>query len=288
MTETLPSADGSEFASFWHGALNPFAYGCLASFPAAGASLRVYSYDPRLDVPPGVRLEDANAICPDESLTRRFIANGKPSIATFADMFRYRMIRDRGYCWVDTDILCLTKPAFGRDDVVFCRQADAVGTGLINNAVLKLPPSHPAMAELAATAEAAVDVDQRWGALGPFLLTPVLARYGLDDCALDSHVCYPIEPEQFWKLFLPAYRDWAHEAARGATFVHLWSEAIVWSGYDFWACPPAGSYLHDAFRRVGGLNRFRRVATESEVIRLMAKPIAECQGAAATKATASD
>ncbi len=288
MTETLPSADGCEFASFWHGTLNPFAHGCLASFPAAGASLRVFSYDPRLDLPPGVRLEDANAICPDESLTRRFIANGKPSIATFADMFRYRMIRDRGYCWVDTDILCLTKPAFGGDGVVFCRQADAVGTGLINNAVLKLPPSHPAISELFATAEAAVDVDQRWGALGPFLLTPVLARYGLYDCALNSHVCYPIEPEQFWKLFLPAYRDWAHEAARGATFVHLWSEAIVWSGYDFWACPPAGSYLHDAFRRVGGLNRFRRIATESEVIRLMAKPIAKSLGAAATKATASD
>ena len=103
-----------------------------------------------------------------------------------------------------------------------------------------------------------------------------------------SHVCYPIEPEQFWKLFLPAYRDWAQEAARGATFVHLWSEAIVWSGYDFWACPPAGSYLHDAFTRVGALSRFRRIATEDEVIRLMAKPIAELERAAATKAVASN
>ena len=109
MTAGRPSADGCEFASFWHGTLNPFAYACLASFAQAGASLRVFSYDPRLDLPPGVRLEDASAICPDQSLTRRFIANGKPSIATFADMFRYRMIRDRGYCWVDTDILCLTQ-----------------------------------------------------------------------------------------------------------------------------------------------------------------------------------
>lgn len=287
MPESRRPREECEFASFWHGTLNPFAYGCLASFPAAGASLRVFSYDPRLDLPPGVRLEDARAICADESLTRRFIANGKPSIATFADMFRYRMIRDKGYCWVDADILCLTKPAFGRDDVIFCRQADAVGTSLINNAVLRLPPSHPALAELVATGEAAVDVDQRWGALGPFLLTPVLTKHGLYDRALDSHVCYPIEPEQFWKLFLPAYRDWANEAARGATFVHLWSEAIVWSGYDFWACPPAGSYLHDAFARVGALFRFRRIATQEEVIRLMAKPIADSERAAATKAIPS-
>jgi hypothetical protein len=288
MIVSRDSADGCEFASFWHGTLNPFAYACLASFPAAGAILRVFSYDLRLDLPPGIRLEDAREICPDESLIRRYIANGKPSIATFADMFRYRMIRDVGHCWVDTDILCLKKPEFGGDGVIFCRQADAVGTSLVNNAVLRLPPAHPALAELLGTAEAAIDVDQPWGALGPFLLTPVLIKYGIYDRALDSHVCYPIEPEQFWKLFLPAYRDWAHEAARGATFVHLWSEAIVWSGYDFWACPPAGSYLHEAFGRVGALRRFRRVATEEELLRLMAKPIAESGRATLSKAPASD
>ena len=112
--------------------------------------------------------------------------------------------------------------------------------------------------------------------------------YGLYDRALDSHVCYPIEPEQFWKLFLPGYRDWAAEASRGASFVHLWSEAIAWSGYDFWTCPPAGSYLREAFERVGALSRFRRVATEDEVLRLMAKPIAQSQRAVPPSAIASD
>ena len=48
----------------------------------------------------------------------------------------------------------------------------------------------------------------------------------------------------------------------------------MWSGYDFSSCPPAGSYLNEAFRRVGALDRFRRVASEDEVLRLMAKPIA--------------
>ena len=162
MTASCSSSEGREFASFWHGTLNPFAYACLASFAQAGASLRVFSYDPRLDLPPGVRLEDARAICPDETLTRRFIANGKPSIATFADMFRYRMIQETGSCWVDTDILCLRKPSFAANGFIFCRQADAVGTGLINNAVLRLPPSHPALAELVAAAEAAIDLDARW------------------------------------------------------------------------------------------------------------------------------
>ena len=281
-------ADDCEFGSFWHGTLNPFAYACLSSFPQAGVSLSVYSYDPQLDLPRGVRLADARTICPDESLTRQFIANGKPSLAHFADMFRYRMMRRTGFCWVDTDILCLSKPAFGNDGFVFCRQADAVSTSLVNNAVLRLPPTSPALTELIAAAEAAIDVDQRWGAIGPFLLTPVLAKYDLTKHALDPHVCYPIEPEQFWKLFLPSYRNWAESAARGASFVHLWSEAIAWSGYDFWTCPPPGSYLYEAFERLGALGRFRRRATEDEVLRLMAKPIADSKRSARRDAIASD
>jgi hypothetical protein len=131
------------------------------------------------------------------------------------------------------------------------------------------------LAELERAAEAAIDVDQKWGAIGPFLLTPVLAKYNLTEHALDSRVCYPIEPEQFWKLFLPSYREWVADAIRCASFVHLWSEAIVWSGYDFWACPPPGSYLHEAFERLGALDRFHRVAAEDEVLRLMEKPIAQ-------------
>jgi hypothetical protein len=280
--------DGCEFASFWHGRLNPFAYACLSSFPQAGVSLRVFTYDPRLELPPGVRHADAGTICPDESLTHRFIANGKLSLATFADMFRYRMMRQTGCCWIDTDMLCLSRPAFGNDGFVFCRQADAVGTSLVNNAVLRLPPTSAALAELIAAADSAIDVDQRWGAIGPFLLTPILDKHNLTRHALDSHVCYPIEPEQFWKLFLPAYREWAETTVRGASFVHLWSEAIVWSGYDFWACPPPGSYLHEAFEHVGALGRFRRVATEDEVLRVMAKAIADSKRLARNGATASD
>ena len=284
MSEDIPSAGLAtapktwEFGSFWHGPLNPFAYACLASFAQAGADLRVYSYDRRLDLPPGVRLADARGVCPDESLVGRFIANGKPSIATFADMFRYRMIQSTGCCWVDTDIVCLARPEFASDEFVFCRQADAVGTSLVNNAVLRLPRSHAALAELVATAQSAVDVDQPWGAIGPFLLTPVLTKYGLGARALDSHVCYPIEPEQFWKPFLPACRSEVAEAVGGSNLLHLWSEAIAWSGYDFATRPPVGSYLHEAFRRAGALDRFRRVS-DDEVIARMARRIAPSEKA---------
>jgi hypothetical protein len=267
-----------EFASFWHGGpLNPFAYACLASFPQADADIRLYSYDHRLEVPPGVRLEDARSVSPDESQVRRYIVDGRPSLATFADLFRYRMIRETGCCWVDADLVCLMTPSFTNEPYVFCRQADAVSTLLVNNAVLRLPPSDPALAELVATAESVIDMDQKWGALGPFLLTPVLRKHGLYDKALDPRVCYPIEPEQFFKPFLSSYREQVEEALDGATLLHLWSEAIRWSSYDLSVCPPARSYLHECFRRLGALDRFSRAADEDEVRRLMAGPIAACE-----------
>lgn len=258
-----------EFASFWHGGpLNPFAYACLASFPRAEAEIRLYAYDLGLEAPPGVRLADARSVCADELLVGRFTVAGKPSIATFADFFRYRMIRDTGCCWVDTDLICLRRPEFAGEPTIFCRQADAVSRLLVNNAVLRLPADEPALAELVATAESAIGVDQKWGALGPFLLTPVLERHGLYAKALDPHVCYPVEPEQFWKPFLPGWRDRVAETVAGATMLHLWSEAIRWSAYDFAVRPPEGSYLHDCFRRLGVLDRFSRDADEEDLRRL--------------------
>jgi hypothetical protein len=288
MTSVPPSGDDGTFASFWHGGpLHAFAWACLASFPEEGARLSLYSYDPQLEVPPGVRPADARDICADETLVSRYLADGKPSIAAFADMFRYRMIRETGLCWVDADLVCLKKPGFAKDAYIYCRQADAVSTLLVNNAVLKLPPADPALAELVATAEAAAGVDGRWGALGPFLLTPILEKHGLYAKAFDPRVCYPIEPEQFWKPFLPSYRDEVARAASGATLMHLWSEAIRWSGYDFAACPPEGSYLWERFRKVGALARFARLSDEDEVRRAMGAQIAEYERRTADGAAAS-
>ncbi len=267
-----------DFASFWHGGpLHPFAWACLASFPDERATLSLFSYDVRLETPPGVELLDARTICPDETLVQRYLANGKPSIATFADMFRYRMIRETGACWVDTDLICLKTPGFSKDAYIYGRQADAVSTLLVNNAVLKLPRAEPALAELVATAEAGADVDGRWGALGPFLLTPVLEKHGLYERAFDPRVCYPLGPEQFWRPFLPGWRDQVAEAVEGATFLHLWSEAIHWAGYAFDLRPPEGSYLWERFCRAGALDRFRGGCSEDEVRRLMGRAIAESE-----------
>lgn len=260
-----------EFASFWHGPLDALAYGCLASFAHAGAALRLYSYDVGIAAPAGVEVADARAICPDESLLRRYLVAGKPSLATFADMFRYRLIRRTGCCWVDTDILCLTRPDFSQSPIVFGRQPEFRGESVINNAVLKLPPGHPLLDDLIQHAEDAVDKDLSWGAIGPFLLTELAEKHGVAKSARDFTQFYPIEPDHFWKLLLPEWRDAVAAAASGATFLHLWGELFNRCGYEKSVCPPRGSYLHGFFQRIGTLDRFARVYGESEVSALTAE-----------------
>ncbi|MGA2792207.1 MAG: hypothetical protein ABSE69_01535 [Roseiarcus sp.] len=264
------SADAPEFATFWHGPLNGIAYGCLASFAHVGAHLRLYTYDDRIDPPRGVEVADARQVCPDQSLLWRYVAAGKPSLAKFADMFRYKLVRETGCCWVDTDIVCLRKPDIADDSIVFGRQSEAYGKSLINNAVLRLPPRHPLLSELVRRAEDAVDIDQPWGAIGPFLLTELAEKYGVGHYARDFPHFNPIEPDHFWKPLLPIYRDSVAFATRQATFLHLWGELIERSAYDKSACPPVGSFLYDVFQRLGTLDRFARVYDERELENRMA------------------
>lgn len=262
---------GAEFATFWRGPLNPIAYSCLASFPAVGTKLVVYSYDHRLDLPAGVEQEDARRICPDPSLLDRYRVGGKPSVAMFADMFRYLLVRDTGCCWVDADLVCLRRPDFSGEAIVYGRQAEARGKALINNAVLRLPADHPLLSDLIRHAEAAVDTDQSWGAIGPFLLTGLAEKHGVDHLARDEAEFYPIDADNFWRPLLPAFSRAVAAATRQATFLHLWSAMFERSHYDLWACPPEGSFLHAAFERLGTLGRFARLYHERALSRLLSE-----------------
>ncbi len=269
------SAGAAKFATFWHGPLNPLAYGCLASFAHVGADLRVYTYDAAIDLPPGVGVADARLICPDRSLLSRYLVAGKPSLATFADLFRYKMIQKTGFCWVDADIICLRKPDFADEPIVFGRQSEAYGRSLINNAVLKLPPGHPLLEEIIRRAESVVDIDQPWGAIGPFLLSDLAEEFGVDGYARDFRDFYPIEPDHFWKPLLAARRGEVAAATTQATFLHLWGELYERSGYDRSARPPVGSFLFDLFQRFGTLDRFKWTYDERALASRLAEWIAK-------------
>lgn len=246
------------FATFWVGEMDPISYSCLASFPHLGMRLRLYSYDPDVEVPDGVSLRDAREIVNAPELMSRFLVDEKPSPSKFSNYFRYVMIQKTGLCWVDCDILALRKVDFSTEPSLFARQTETGGRKQFNGAVLRFSPDHPMLADLIDRARAGMDVSTGWGVLGPALITEMARKHELVHAARPRDDFYPIRGREFWKPLLADYRAETESAVAGATFLHLWHEMYRKSGYQKDVAPAAGSYLHDMFGAMGTLGRFSR------------------------------
>ncbi len=258
-------AKAPDFVSFWHGPIDGLTYGCLASFPYHGARLRVYCYDDNIQVPPGIDLADAREICADTSLVGRYIADGKVEFSKFSNLFRYLLIQQTGRCWVDCDFLCLKRPEFQYEEMVFGYQMPKEHPAAINGAILKLPREHAVLTELIQHARDVVDLDQHWGVIGPRLITPKFHETGLSRFASGTADYYPISCAHFWKLMLPEERENVESAVRSSKLLHLWHHMFEVAGYKKDVAPPKGSYLHRALERVGALDRFNGIYDVDEL-----------------------
>ena len=94
------------FQSFWLGnVLSPYEKMCIRSFIDHGHTFHLYTYSSQLEVPDGVELKDAAELL---DLSEYFTQNkgvGTGSHAPFSDLFRYKLLAQRGGWWVDTDVV---------------------------------------------------------------------------------------------------------------------------------------------------------------------------------------
>lgn len=259
----------TEFVTFWHGPLDPITYACLASFPFHGVRLQLYSYDLNLRVPAGVEVVDARRIIRDEGLIERYIVNGSTSFSKFSNLFRYRLLDKTGGCWVDGDVLCMKRPDFSTSEFVFGHQFSNDGPWALNGAVLKLPRKHPMLMELTERATDAVDIDSKWGVIGPLLVTEMAVKHDVFHHARPQHEFYPVRFRNFWHVLLPGYKARLDQATQDSTFLHLWNECYRQCNYDKTIAPPEGSFLHTQFARLGMLDEFRKTYSRTEMRTLL-------------------
>jgi hypothetical protein len=227
------------FQSFWHGGpLSPYERMCLRSFVDCGHAVDLYTYDPGLDVPAGVRVRDAGELIgPDEVFVYEAEGFGKGSPSAFSNLFRYKLLAERGGWWIDTDVVCLTDriPDLGE---FFARQdADLVACG-----VMYFAPGHPVMArclERATRLGRAV----RWGETGPHLLTRVLGEGGDLGRALPASVCYPVHHSQALDVLRPSMTAVLAPRLESSLFLHVWNAVLVFRGVQKTSLPPRGSLL---------------------------------------------
>ena len=102
------------FQSFWAGpSLSPYEHLCLTSFIDRGHAFDLYTFDANLAVPAGVQLRDAATILDQSEYFVYENGPGRGSPSAFANLFRYKLLQDKGGWWVDTDVICLADEHLG-------------------------------------------------------------------------------------------------------------------------------------------------------------------------------
>jgi hypothetical protein len=228
--------------SLWIGQLSPLEHLCLQSFTAQGHPFHLYTYEPIDNVPPGVTLQDAAKILPASKIFRNQRGQGKGSLAAFSDLFRYKLLLERGGWWVDTDVFCL-KPFDFSAPYVFGAEDKPVASGII-----KMPGGCTLARQCYESARHVSPKKITWNEL-VLILEHNVRELGLLPYVLPAENFSPIvwhEVPDFVrgeKIFVPSPRSYA---------VHLYNEMWRRNDLDKWGTYPSTSVLN-VLRRYAGL-----------------------------------
>jgi len=230
----------ADCVTLWIGdSLGPVERACLRSALRHGHRVFLYCFRPPAGLPEGVELRDAAVILPENHVIR----HRSGSVAPFSDWFRYELQKRGLGTWIDMDMYLL-RPIDGQRDYLFGEER----LGILNNAVLRLPPDSPLIEELLMpfTRTAAPWLPMRhramlqirkwfvgrvdagtmpWGTTGPGALTAAAAKFELSSHALPPDVFYPVHwKDAAWILDPAIQLD--KVVTEETVAVHLWNECI--------------------------------------------------------------
>jgi hypothetical protein len=115
---------------------------------------------------------------------------GGRQLGGFSNLFRYKLLLDRGGWWVDTDVLCLSANLPENRYTFAWEEAGSIGT-----AILRLDKASQVAERLYAAAERTIQLKQEsvaWGDIGPVLLTKCMAEESFEHQAPPSRCFYPL------------------------------------------------------------------------------------------------
>jgi hypothetical protein len=98
--------------SLWIGeSLSPLEQLTIKSFLSQGHQFTLWTYEQVDNIPTGTDVRSADEIIPESMVFRynnpSYLGHGQYSYAGFSDLFRYKLLYEKGGCWTDMDITCL-------------------------------------------------------------------------------------------------------------------------------------------------------------------------------------
>ncbi len=227
----------------------------LASFMRHRHAYHLYVYDD-LEVPKGVTLRDANEILPRQAV---FKDRALESFANFSDIFRYRLLLERGGFWADMDTICL-RPFDFPQDYVFAMERTQEGTeeriqygpAWVCGGVIKAPAGCEIIQYLYEASLERAAGNYEWWELGPPLITAAVSRFGLSRFVEPAATFVPLD-WWAWQNILsddPVVQQEVMAAlARPAHAVHLWNSMWTRAGLGKDAAYPSACFYEQLKRR---------------------------------------
>ena len=198
----------------------------LVSFLEQGHPAVLYSYREPAGVPGGIEVRDASEIIPENQVFT--YDNGSP--AAFANLFRYKLLFDKGGWWLDTDVVCV-RPLPKMDHFYVAGEKGPAG---LCNGIMYAPASDSICARLYGRALARGAKGLYWGETGAALIRSEVAEHML---APPETFC----PINYWDVKSIVRERNSPFLGRSTLAVHLWNEMWRTEGLDKDATYPSGS-----------------------------------------------
>jgi hypothetical protein len=211
--------------AFWHGPITTMERLSVASFLAHGHEVHVFTYGELDDLPGGTVICDAREVLPPMSRWRGPVyRDSRGSFSAYSNLFRYKLLYERGGWWVDLDTVCL-QPFDFAEEYVFATEPDQT----LAPGVLRVPAGTELMAWCYERCLAMGKDRRKWGNTGPRLFNEAVERFGMRAHAVPASVLIPIDwPD--WAAFLDQEREWNFELETRA--LHLWNSLWAKNGRD--------------------------------------------------------
>lgn len=203
---------------------------CIASFLQNGHPFHLYAYKDIKNVPGGAVVKDAGEIIPAD---RIFKYKDRDTYAGFSNVFRYKLLFERGNYWVDTDVICL-RPFSSESDYVFAKSKRIAEEGgreipfWIESCVIKTPPGAEVMNYCYEESISRNPKELNFGDIGPGLLEAGLNKFKLHKYIVGTGVYCPITYTDWERVISGSpFISWTEQAKmllRRSLGLHLWNE----------------------------------------------------------------
>jgi len=244
LTRTRLARDPRTVRSFWHGeAIGLYQLLCFRSFAERGHPVELFTFEPKLDLPPWITRKDAAEIVPRERALRHLPEQRQ--FAVDADLIRLALLHRLGGWWIDPDVVLL-RTELPASEIWFSGPTEF---GIVSSAAVKLPAGCPALTDALVLAGSRSDNVEEWGTVENSLLTRTLAANGMMDAGQPSGSASPIPWFDVARLFDPAQTASLAKELDGKSFLDLHHEVWLRAGVPTFLGPPRGSFLDRLFQR---------------------------------------